>query len=319
MYLSSPGTLAIGEGRHIVVAGQSHGTGQYPDGKLLISALLHTGEIDAGFGTGGFVTRRFSPSDNWDVPSELTTLSDGRVLVSGTAEFDPSESRIGLLRLLPDGSPDPSFGGGDGVAIGPRLGDPKSAAGDLKTGAGSVVVSKDWITVVGFSGYQGVHICPAGLLTRFDSTGEWDPSYGSDGARLFRCTTGFTGSASGGSLLVSGTTDFYDVDLYPVVGRFYSDGSPDLDFNRGTGLRGLRPGGLEGWGTGAAPIGSSALFSAQMICPGNPRKGTDCHAVTVTKLGPDGRLRRSFGKAGIASLPPIRICRRAPLSPCPAR
>lgn len=312
MYLAYRGTLAIDEDGRIIFVG-------YDYGHFVVGALLSNGEIDKSFGTGGFVTRRFLPSDYWDYAAELKVLSDGQILVAGTAEFDPSHSRIALLRLLPDGSPDSSFGDGDGLAIGPMVGDPHSSGGNLESGAGSVVVSRDWITIVGFSGYVGPHICPAGVLTRFDSTGKWDPSYGSDGARLFPCAYTFVGEASGDSMLVAGTTETYDWDLLPAIGRVFSDGTPDLDFSRGARLRPLRPGGLEGWAVGATAIGSSALFSASVYCPGDPRKGTDCHAVTVTKIGPDGSLRRSFGKAGIASLRPIRICKRAPLSACPAR
>jgi uncharacterized delta-60 repeat protein len=311
MYLSG-GTVAIdGDGRIIFVG--------YDYGRLVIGALLPGGEIDKSYGTDGFINRRFLPSDFWDYAGDLTALPDGRILIAGTAESDPSHSRIALLSMLPDGSPDPSFGGGDGLAIGPTVGDPHSSGGNLESGAGSAVVTSERITVVGYSGYVGTHICPAGVLTRFDSAGEWDPSYGAGGAYLLPCAYSFVGAASGSSMLVSGTIETYDQYLMPVAGRIYSDGSPDLDYNREPRLRGLRPGGLEGWGTGAAATGSSALFSASVYCPGNPRTGAGCRAVTVTKLGPDGRLRRSFGRAGIASLPPIRICRRAPLSPCPAR
>lgn len=303
------GGVAIDRQGRIIVAGS-----RYPD--FAVTALLPSGRLDKTFGTDGVATAHFSPAALFDEAEGLEILSGNRILVSGTSEKISSESYIGLAQLLPDGSLDPSFGGGDGLAIGPGIrGQTGDDPGTDRSG-GSPIVTDDSITIVGHAGRSGMHQCPSGLITRFDRDGVWDPSYGSAGTRLFRCTSGFRGTATADRhLLVSGTADFYDLS-YPRIGRFDADGNADREFSRGAGLRRLRPAGLQGWGTGLIARGNSAFFSASMLFDNCSRSEVGCQAVTVTKLNADGSLDRSFGTAGVASFPTLKICRRHPLKPC---
>src|SRR5690606_27529391 len=112
--------------------------------------------------------------------------------------------------------------------------------------------------------------------------------------------------------------DYYFVS-YPLVGRLNGNGSLDEQFNGGNFLRPLRPKGLPSIGTGALQVGGSSYFSGairRLKCRGFPGRPAPCTSTTVTKLAADGSLSRSFGKAGIASFPPIGICRRSPLKRC---
>jgi uncharacterized delta-60 repeat protein len=106
-----------------------------PDGKLLVAAARYEfhgnaqilvarftrrGRPDPTFGHGGRVRLGY----RWNfAPQELQVQPDGRILVLGAAGygpfFYPSPGQFGLLRLLPDGSRDPTFGTNGLVAWNP--------------------------------------------------------------------------------------------------------------------------------------------------------------------------------------------------------
>lgn len=313
---TAPSNLAIdSQGRTIVVGSR------YPG--FTVAALLPSGQPDESFGEGGLVTGEFNPESSSETAEGLAILNDDRILISGTSLGEgPSYGYyIGLAQLLPNGSPDPAFGGGDGRAIGPGIRGQTGGNPYEDDSGGAPIVTDDGITIVGHAGSLGVHQCPSGLITRFDSEAKWDPGFGVAGVQLFPCTYGLEGAAgSGGSLLVAGYANFYPDLTYPRIGRFDAAGNPDLDFNRGNGLRGLRPAGLQGFATGLVESGRSFYFSASMTlrrCTAFARPTKDCEVATVTKLRADGSPVRSFGTAGIASFPEIRICRRTPFERCP--
>jgi uncharacterized delta-60 repeat protein len=73
-------------------------------GKILVARYLKGGRPDPGFGSGGFVTAAVTGTLG-ERGESLTRYSDGRLLVgSGSGEGGA------LLRYLPHGAPDPSFG-----------------------------------------------------------------------------------------------------------------------------------------------------------------------------------------------------------------
>ncbi len=92
-----------------------------PDGALLVAGestvagvtryavvrLDANGDLDPTFGTGGITTLSIGPAD--DLALSLALQSDGRILVSGTTVLDGWQ-RVSAVRLLADGSVDPSFG-----------------------------------------------------------------------------------------------------------------------------------------------------------------------------------------------------------------
>jgi uncharacterized delta-60 repeat protein len=98
---------------------------QAPDGGILLGAdarvvrYLPTGQIDPGFGHEGLLEvappgiARFETAD-------LEVDGEGRIVLIGTAArtsaVGPNRTFAAVLRYLPDGTPDPDFGGGDGVA-----------------------------------------------------------------------------------------------------------------------------------------------------------------------------------------------------------
>jgi uncharacterized delta-60 repeat protein len=73
------------------------------------------GSIDAGFGTNGRVVLSPSPGQKM-VVRDMVRTPDGKLLLSGGATPDQNGF---LYQLLPDGSPDPAFGDGDGLVLTP--------------------------------------------------------------------------------------------------------------------------------------------------------------------------------------------------------
>jgi uncharacterized delta-60 repeat protein len=104
-----------------------------PDGKIVTTGLgaresgrvsdgfalaRHTanGSLDATFGTGGTaIVLRTGALDGPAMPYALTVQPDGRIVVAGGVWRYPSRSNFAVVRLLADGTPDPTFSG-DGLA-----------------------------------------------------------------------------------------------------------------------------------------------------------------------------------------------------------
>lgn len=88
--------------------------------------LLPNGSVDIGFGMGGHAEMRM---ESWDTsvglgagmgpPVALQVLDDGTIIGLGTylvrSDIRPAQglTDLAVARLLPDGQPDPSFGGSD--------------------------------------------------------------------------------------------------------------------------------------------------------------------------------------------------------------
>ncbi|UVL93358.1 hypothetical protein LOY48_20130 [Pseudomonas siliginis] len=71
------------------------------------------GVVDSTFGKAGYVTGEFDPNEggpSYSAINEVVELRDGRILLIGDYHDGSFATWIGLLRLLPDGRPDPDFG-----------------------------------------------------------------------------------------------------------------------------------------------------------------------------------------------------------------
>ena len=117
------------------------GLGIQPDGALLLAGtaydepgrdpgavlrLLPNGALDEGFGTDGLATvaaESISPSFPISVNdlTQVGVLPDGRILAAGTQDAYEVHTPVDpfMIRLLPNGAPDPAFGE-NGVGAGPQ-------------------------------------------------------------------------------------------------------------------------------------------------------------------------------------------------------
>ena len=82
-------------------------------GDYLLCKFTQNGAFDETFGVGGF--NRYDLSESNDYPSALLKDDEGRLILVGSSLESPNYSNISLLRVLPDGTKDSTFGL-DGVA-----------------------------------------------------------------------------------------------------------------------------------------------------------------------------------------------------------
>jgi uncharacterized delta-60 repeat protein len=170
-----------------------------PDGKLVAvgqvrcsqgATGLRTGFAVARYGTHGALDTSFSgdgkaitifgPASDSDRASGVAVQPDGRIVAAGTAAEGLDDERFALARYRPHGAPDTSFGGNGKVRTsfeGPRCGARGHADGLALQGDGRIVVA-------------GVAYCaarvgdiphPRWALTRYDTDGSLDTTFGGDG------------------------------------------------------------------------------------------------------------------------------------------
>ena len=111
--------IAVAPDGDLVLAGA---TGAYyglpePSTDLLLVRFSATGALDRSFGTGGRVVRDLTGRQGIDGAAGLTVAPSGRIVLTTWSQVG-EERRNGLLRFLPNGRPDRSFGRA-GVAAGP--------------------------------------------------------------------------------------------------------------------------------------------------------------------------------------------------------
>lgn len=139
-----------------------------PDGKIVLigktwpdfaamSRLNPDGNLDAGFGAGGFVVdRRLPPL------SALALQPDGRIVAAGRGGYQ-------LARYLPNGAPDPGFAaGGVGGTV-----DPRQPTYFGSRGATEILVRPDGGIVVGGTQEEAVGrwTSPQAFVRRYDGNG----------------------------------------------------------------------------------------------------------------------------------------------------
>lgn len=232
----SPSAVVATSDGGVVVLGNGfaddHGGPDY-----VLWKLTATGEIDRTFGAGGRVAIDVAEDEG----EALLPLPDGRLLVGGC-----TGEAFTLLRLLPNGTLDGSFGRA-GVAI---YDDP-SLAGTITT----IASGPDGTFVAGGI----VDHAEAGAIVRVDGDGALDPRFGVGGiaplgpARRFDVRE-LVLERDGAVLATAGIVDGAGIPAFAVL-RLAPDGVPDADWGP-DGILTTRIGDLaESTAIGIAPDG----------------------------------------------------------------
>jgi uncharacterized delta-60 repeat protein len=249
------------------------------DGTLLagggesVELLDRTGAAGRAFGAVGSLTPPSATGREFELGS-FTVDSHGRLIVAGSSLYPDSEnpSPIGqggfaafkpgslrIVRLLPDGALDPSFGQGGVVETDFGLPAPRGEGGRIGTHPS---VRATGVTVDG----HGRIVVTGDAVQRLESACE-----------------------RGGISPAAYTAGF--------VARFGEDGAPDSSFGSG-GLRGGRNPDQVPLGAGklvepvAGPSGTITYRSAQIFRCHGAKNG-------VAQLGPSGSTRKAFGAKGV--------------------
>jgi len=208
---------------------------------FMVERILPDGSPDTSFGTNGQVTTDFDNQD--DKADTVLVQSDGKIVLVGRAyvtnpEIHISDEDFALVRYLPDGSPDPTFGS-DGKVRTDIFGPVDNGAQDV------AIVQADGKIVVG--GGLNVLTDIDFAIARYLPDGRLDTDFGNQG----RVTTDF-GSVwadyvdefvaaialqADGKILAAGPTQAYDyhqpVSTNFALVRYNTDGSLDLSFGDG--------------------------------------------------------------------------------------
>ena len=187
--------VAIDAGGNIVVAGTSG------DGSFAAVRYTSDGTLDTTFDGDGVVTTDLT--EGYDSANSVAIDADGNVLLAGEAGFCCEYTgSFGLVRYETDGTPDPTFGGGDGIVI-TNFTRTDDSARDLAIQANGKIVA------VGTEGFNGAHSRFA--LARYTSDGVLDPTFGDGGRVVTAFSKGFDSASSvaiqsDGKIVAAGTT-----------------------------------------------------------------------------------------------------------------
>ena len=212
------------QGKKIVVGGA-----QQPSApSMLIARLRAGGALDPGFGKAGFVN--VAASDEGDWLEDLLVMDDGRIVAAGGALVN-GQARFLLVRLLPDGRRDRTFGG-DGIVTTAFPGGPASAE--------SVNLMPDGSIVAG--GAVGDYPTSALAVARYRPDGRRDRSFSVDGlvsvsfpTRPYAYVDDLVAWRSPADhLLVVGTARLEGEEDVAIV-SLEPDGKRDRDFGGGDG------------------------------------------------------------------------------------
>ncbi|MDG2307000.1 MAG: hypothetical protein P8R42_20605 [Candidatus Binatia bacterium] len=241
-------------------------------------ANARTGLLDREFGRQGLV--RTDLGGGPDAAAAVVVQPDGRIVVAGHAA-GPAGVDVALVRHLPTGGLDPSFGAGGKVLADFSGHDEASALGYGP--AGTLVVA-------------GSTVGPAGrrrlLLARFGGDGALDVAFGNRG--LVVLSGDDAGARARGlvvlpdsSVLVAGSAGRGARERF-LLARFSPTGRLDSSFGDG-GV--VRPD-LDGESGGAFAI--AVQDGGAIVVAG--RLGKDLGAL---RFGPDGTLDDDFGDGGV--------------------
>jgi uncharacterized delta-60 repeat protein len=308
-----------------------------PDGAVVAAGIVSTveggqevfllrlkpdGSLDPSFGTGGEVLSRSTLGGRLG-PRKVEALAltdDGRIVVAGSTEHtEKTRSALFAARYLHDGRADLSFGGDGQSAIAP------SKRGRTYT-EGLAVLPSEEVVLAGsdntrpdlFSG------CVQPMVAHLLGDGQPDPAFGGwNGEKpgVLRVGSRTSGPCwvSAASVLGDGSVTFAlstkgDSPVY--LDRLALDGTHDPGFAsaHSTALTPLANGFLVHFELAAG----GQVTAAETVRPGcRPVSGDTktrfpCHSVLLVARDADGRLRRGFGRDGMAVLRlPRRPSRRA--------
>ena len=225
------------------------------------AASGQAGKLDPTFGIGGITTLQnvVTGNTNFFAIGAVAVQSDGKIVVAGGIPSNTGFTVPAVLRFLPNGGPDKTFGANGTVVLPNRFGSYGAAA--IQTD-GKILVA---------TGGDGVD----GELDRFTSAGKLDSSFGSQGTVTFKFSS-LTGIAlQPDGRILAGVQSFIVVGAR--VARLLANGSFDTSF--GTNGFAFPPG-----GTGTLEV----LSTGEILVFGR----------LVSRLTSSGAIDPEFGVSG---------------------
>ncbi|HET9153121.1 MAG TPA: hypothetical protein VFN85_03290 [Solirubrobacterales bacterium] len=273
------GVAAQADGKVVIAGGVA-------PGNVMVVRLLENGALDPTFGEGGIVNTPVP--GGLGVARAIAIQPDGKIVVAGEGEVGATDGFL-FVRYDPNGVPDPSFGGGDGIEL-VTIPFESSRAEDVTIGSdGRIVATGEGIS-------SGGEAAPVVVLKQ---DGTPDPSFGGgNGWTLLETGAGFdTGEGvvllPDGRVLVADASGAGGGEGFTLL-RLEANASPDLSFGGGDGIA-ETPIPAEGEAGAGGRVNSFALMADGRIVAG----GYGPNDLAVVRYLPDGELDESFAKGGI--------------------
>lgn len=273
----------------ILIGGYTRSQGETWSENVALVRLGSDGKPDSTFSGDGIVTASYTSRDRIYA---IGVLPDGKIVAAGNAKYGGGPSYFLLCRFLPDGNPDPDFGGtGTGAVVIPigTVYDVCSSMAIQSDGkiilAGSTVKSNGW---------------PDVALLRFNPDGTLDGTFGTGG----KVTTPFGSTADvglktvlqpDGKILVSGYSYNTLKKSELAVFRYLPNGLLDTQFGR-TGKIRSKIGNIYSSGESMSLRPDGKILVAG--CALDSTKGMD---FAMKQFNPDGTVDGSFGTNGIVT------------------
>ncbi len=285
------GALAVQPDGKIVAAGDVAGD-------ALVARYLPNGSLDTSFGTGGFVETGLPQTVMFASAAAVAIQPDGEIVVAGTS--GPLGTSVGpeftLLRYDPDGTLDTSFGI-DGIAITviPEQGHPYSNA----EAAALAILPGGGILAAGSATWSdGSKFSSSFALARYTSAGSLDTAFGKGGVAqtaFAKANAQLAGIAvqpdgkivAGGWGVGSGNGNDFNAML---LARYKPNGSLDSTFGTAGKVTTAHALDYEG--------GPPAIQSGKIVVSGDD----DMEDPVLARYGADGRLDKTFGDQGFATI-----------------
>ncbi len=297
---SVPAAIAVDRRGRVVIAGTI-----VPDRELdpdddvrpwhrgFVIRLRQDGSLDKSFGQRGrkfFRYRRGAPAE----VNAMHIEKDGSIVVVGT-----SRNNLGIARLSPRGDFRSATSGRWDVQP-PTI---SASCPDVGASAASLLANEGSTWIVGgstaFPQPSGCFAARALLVGKITSEGKLDNTFGSSGTTMIPVSRGSgTSWASlardpSGRILAAGQAS-PGSKREAIVGRFLANGSVDPSFGDG-GTRKLLRVGKTGQFSGAVSVWSD--HAGRVVVGGATTR--DNSWMAILRLLPDGRLDRTFGRAGV--------------------
>ena len=260
------------------------------DNDFAIARYLPDGTPDPTFSGDGMVTYDILAGD-FDSAQAVAIDSQGRIVVAGFTDGGATGGDWAVVRLLPDGSVDPSFslGPGNSLSIGPGA--------DL---ANAVALDPSGRILVAGRSVNGGHT--DAVIARLNSEGTLDTSFDGDGKLVTNLNPSPSVNQSIGDVVTDSQGRILVGDGGGVSGtsfrvaRYLDNGSLDTSFG-GTGVRSIDV------GSELPTIVGLAVDPLGRIVVGGLSFANGSEQVTLARMDASGALDTSFGGDGIAMAP----------------
>ncbi len=263
-------------------------------GYFLLARFLPDGKPDNSFDDDGFVTLQVGAINGYG--EKMAVQPDGKIVMVGSAN-NSGYSEFALVRFKANGTPDPFFGGGDGIVTTP--------VGESYARVKDIVIQPDGKIVVGGSGtWNGFEDWAA---LRYNSNGTLDNSFSGDGIASLALTSANDEVQAvllqpDGKIVLAGSagqTGNASGDPSFAVARLTAGGQPDNTFH-GTGVNLINTNNKPEAGYAAVlqPDGKILLGG----CSLQPVANEFIYDFTLLRVTANGQPDNSFGIGGVSVL-----------------